>query len=230
MLATVACALGTRSSRSGSSCSRCVVLGFEASGSPFEADEADYVATSRYFGYLVLQHDVSRKEWGSNHWTRTQPPLTRYIVGAWLTALRLRSGEAEPAVRLDGQQLRGEPPEGPRPDRRRAGPLAPADGAARGRRRRAAVSARAAARRPDSPGSRRRCWRCRSPFMRYTLVHTWAEAPLAFFLLLAALLAVSRACQRVLRRRARRWRWAVGLGLALGLASATKLTGLVGRR
>ena len=28
-----------------------------------------------------------------------------------------------------------------------------------------------------------------SPFVRYTLVHTWAEAPLAFFLVLAALLA-----------------------------------------
>src|SRR5215218_583174 len=63
-----------------------VVLGVKASGAPFEADEADYVATSRYFGYLVLQHDVTRKEWGSNHWTRTQPPMTRYIVGMWLTA------------------------------------------------------------------------------------------------------------------------------------------------
>src|SRR4249919_3393328 len=61
------------------------VLGFEAAGSGFEADEADYVATSRYFGYLFLQRDVSRKEWDGNHWTRTQPPLTRYVVGAWLT-------------------------------------------------------------------------------------------------------------------------------------------------
>ena len=32
-----------------------VVLGAEAAASPFEADEADYVATSRYFGYLFLQ-------------------------------------------------------------------------------------------------------------------------------------------------------------------------------
>src|SRR3954447_14952083 len=62
------------------------VLGWEAQRTGFEADEADYVATSRYFGYLFLQHDVSRPEWGSNHWTRTQPPLTRYIIGGWLTA------------------------------------------------------------------------------------------------------------------------------------------------
>jgi hypothetical protein len=62
-----------------------VVLGFEASSAGFEADESDYVATSRYFGYLFLQGNVTRKEWDGNHWTRTQPPLTRYIVGAWLT-------------------------------------------------------------------------------------------------------------------------------------------------
>jgi 4-amino-4-deoxy-L-arabinose transferase-like glycosyltransferase len=66
-----------------------------------------------------------------------------------------------------------------------------------------------------------------SPFIRYTLVHTWAEAPLAFFLLLAALVAAV-GVQRVLAGRPGAWRWAVGLGLALGLASATKLTGLVG--
>jgi 4-amino-4-deoxy-L-arabinose transferase-like glycosyltransferase len=65
-----------------------------------------------------------------------------------------------------------------------------------------------------------------SPFLRYTLVHAWAEAPLACFLLLAALLAAVGA-RRLLAGRG--WlRWAVGLGLALGLASATKLTGLVG--
>ena len=70
------------------------VLAWEAASAPFEADEADYVATSRYFGYLFLQGDVTRDEWGSNHWTRTQPPLTRYIVGVWLSGRGYAPDEA----------------------------------------------------------------------------------------------------------------------------------------
>ena len=63
-----------------------LVLGIEAAAAGFEADEADYVATSRYFGYLFLQGDVARKEWDSNHWTRTQPPLTAPAGAPGLTA------------------------------------------------------------------------------------------------------------------------------------------------
>jgi 4-amino-4-deoxy-L-arabinose transferase-like glycosyltransferase len=57
-------------------------------------------------------------------------------------------------------------------------------------------------------------------------VHTWAEAPLACFLVLSALLAAWGIGRAVRGRGA--WTGAVGLGLTLGLASATKLTGLVG--
>jgi len=203
-----------------------LVLGFEASGSPFEADEADYVATSRYFGYLVLQHDVGRNEWGSNHWTRTQPPLTRYVVGAWLTALgydleKLNQPYVSTASSFEVNRQKGRVPTDDVLARSRqpmvllgaasiallyplglvlGGPLAGAG---------AALLALA------------------SPFVRYTLVHTWAEAPLACFLALAALLA-ALGTPRAYQRRPRAWRWAVALGLALGLASATKLTGLVG--
>ena len=66
-----------------------------------------------------------------------------------------------------------------------------------------------------------------STFLRYTLVHAWAEAPLSFFLLLAALLAAVGA-QKIAGGTGRWWRWGLALGVALGLASATKLTGLVG--
>ena len=65
-----------------------------------------------------------------------------------------------------------------------------------------------------------------SGFIRYTFVHAWAEAPLAIFLTLSALL-VSLGAGRVARGMA--WReWAVAAGIALGLACSTKLTGYVG--
>jgi hypothetical protein len=207
-----------------------VVLGVEASGSPFEADEADYVATSRYFGYLVLQRDVTRKEWGSNHWTRTQPPLTRYIVGAWLTAWgydleTLNQPYVSTASSYEINRQKGRVPTDDVLSRSRqpmvllgAGAIAllyPL-GLVIGRPLGGPIAGVAAALLALS-----------SPFIRYTLIHTWAEASLAFFLLLAALLAAV-GIERALHRRPGLWRWAVGLGLALGLASATKLTGLVG--
>jgi 4-amino-4-deoxy-L-arabinose transferase-like glycosyltransferase len=203
-----------------------LVLGIAASGAPFEADEADYVATSRYFGYLVLQHDVTRKEWGSNHWTRTQPPLTRYIVGAWLTAWsydleKLNQPYVSTASSFEVNRQKGRVPTD--------------DVLARSRQPMVLLGAGAVALLyplglllgGPLAGIAAALLALSSPFVRYTLVHTWAEAPLAFFLLLAALLAAN-GVQRALRREARTWAWAVGLGLALGLAAATKLTGLVG--
>jgi hypothetical protein len=203
-----------------------LVLGVEASGAPFEADEADYVATSRYFGYLVLQRDVTRKEWGSNHWTRTQPPLTRYIVGAWLTGWgydleKMNQPYVSTASSFEVNRQKGRVPTD--------------DVLARSRQPMVLVGAGAVALLyplglllgGPLAGLAAALLALSSPFIRYTLVHTWAEAPLAFFLLLAALLA-SVGIQRVLHGRPGAWRWALGLGLALGLASATKLTGLVG--
>lgn len=202
------------------------VLGVEASGSGFEADEADYVATSRYFGYLVLQHDVSRKEWGSNHWTRTQPPMTRYIVGAWLTAWgydleKLNQPYVSTASSFEVNRQKGRVPTDDVLARSRQ-PMVLLGAAAitllypLGLLVGGPVAGIGAAGLALSSG-----------FIRYTLVHTWAEAPLACFLVLSALLAAWGA-QRVVHRRPGAWRWAIGLGLVLGLASATKLTGLVG--
>lgn len=203
-----------------------LVLGVEASASPFEADEADYVATSRYFGYLALQHDVTRKEWGSNHWTRTQPPLTRYIVGAWLTAWgydleKLNQPYVSTASSFEVNRQKGRVPTD--------------DVLARSRQPMVLLGAGAVAflyplgllLGGPLAGGLASLLALSSPFVRYTLVHTWAEAPLAFFLLLAVCLAAI-GVQRVLQGRAWTWVWALGLGLALGLAAATKLTGLVG--
>ena len=206
-----------------------LVLGIEASAAPFEADEADYVATSRYFGYLVLQRDVTRKEWGSNHWTRTQPPLTRYIVGAWLTGWgydleKLNQPYVSTASSFEVNRQKGRVPTD--------------DVLARSRQPMVLLGAGAAALLyplglvlgGPLAGVAAALLALTSPFIRYTLVHTWAEAPLAFFLLLSALLAAV-GVQRIVSQRVSVGRaawWAVWLGLGLGLASATKLTGLVG--
>jgi hypothetical protein len=202
-----------------------VVLAYEASMSPFEGDEADYVATSRYFGYLFEDGGVTRPEWDDNHWTRTQPPLTRYIVGAWLSVRgydldQLNQPYVSTASSLEVNRRKGRVP---------------------------SDDVLAAARQPMVvlgaatimmlyplgvliggllAGLAAVGLALTSAFLRYTLVHAWGEAPLAFFLLLSALLTVL-----VARRLLSGGRYlvpCVALGLSLGLASATKLTGLVG--
>jgi Dolichyl-phosphate-mannose-protein mannosyltransferase len=202
-----------------------LVLGFEASVAPFEADEADYVATSRYFGYLVLKHDVARQEWGSNHWTRTQPPLTRYIVGGWLTAYgydleKMNQPYVSTASSYEVNRQKGRVPTDDVLARARQPMVLLGAGAVVGLFLLGALLG------GNVAGLAVVALALTSAFLRYTLVHAWAEAPLAFFLVLSALLAAV-GVQRV--SEGRRWgRWAVALGLALGLASATKLTGLVG--
>jgi Dolichyl-phosphate-mannose-protein mannosyltransferase len=201
------------------------VLALEASWSPFEADEADYVATSRYFGYLFLHGDVSRDEWDSNHWTRTQPPLTRYIVGAWLTAYgydleTMNQPYVSTASSFEVNRQKGRVPTD--------------DVLARARQPMVILGAGAVALlyllgvvlSGSAVGLLVAALALSSPFVRYTLAHVWAEAPLAFFLVLAALLA-AHGVQRV-AGGGRVAVWATATGLALGLASATKLTGLVG--
>ncbi|MCC6175068.1 MAG: hypothetical protein IT305_07175 [Chloroflexi bacterium] len=203
----------------------CLVLNAEARTAGFEADEADYVATSRYFGYLFLQHDVSRDEWGSNHWTRTQPPLTRYIVGAWLTAHghdleTMNQPYVSTASSFEVNRRKGRVPSD--------------DVLAIARQPMVLLGAGAMALLyplglllgGPVAGLTAVSLALSSAFLRYTFVHVWAEAPLAFFLLLSALLAAVGARRTI---DGRVWSgWAIGLGLALGLASATKLTGLAG--
>ena len=202
-----------------------VVLGTEAASAPFEADEADYVATSRYFGYLFLQGDPSRPEWDSNHWTRTQPPLTRYIVGAWLT-LRgydletLNQPYVSTASSFEVNRRKGRVPED--------------DVLAAARQPMVLLGAGAIALLYPlgvliagmGGGVVAVGLALTSTFLSYTLVHAWAEAPLAFFLLLSALLSAAGA--RRVAQGGGSAAWAVSLGLAIGLASTTKLTGLVG--
>jgi hypothetical protein len=202
-----------------------VVLGLEASWSPFEADEADYVATSRYFGYLFLQRDVTRQDWESNHWTRTQPPLTRYIVGGWLTAYGydledMNQPYVSTASSYEVNRQKGRVPTDEVLASARQPMVILGAGAI-------AMLYLLGAMLGGSPvGLLTSALALSSPLMRYTLVHVWAEAPLALFLVLSALLAAIGV--RRLLDGGRVLLWAMAMGGALGLMSATKLTGLVG--
>ena len=202
-----------------------LVLGIEAAAAGFEADEADYVATSRYFGYLFLQGDVARKEWGSNHWTRTQPPLTRYIVGAWLSARgydleKLNQPYVSTASSFEVNRQKGRVPTDDVLASARQPMVLLGAGAI------ALLFLLGATLGGTATGLVTAVLSLSSPFVRYTLVHVWAEAPLALFLVLSALLAAV-GLKRVLAGGGV-FAWGIALGVALGLASATKLTGLVG--
>jgi hypothetical protein len=202
-----------------------LVLGIEAAAAGFEADEADYVATSRYFGYLFLQGDVARKEWDSNHWTRTQPPLTRYIVGAWLSGRgydleKLNQPYVSTASSFEVNRQKGRVPTDDVLASARQPMVLLGAGAI------ALLFLLGAVLGGTATGLVTAALALSSPFIRYTLVHVWAEAPLALFLVLSALLAAV-GLKRVLAGGSV-FAWGMALGLALGLASATKLTGLVG--
>src|SRR5688572_3204396 len=62
------------------------VFGARADRVGFHSDENRYQYRARYFAYLFLHRDVSRREWGDNNETHTQPMVTNYIVGGWLWA------------------------------------------------------------------------------------------------------------------------------------------------
>ncbi len=176
-----------------------LALGWEARSAPFEADEADYVATSRYFGYLFLQRDVSRSEWGSNHWTRTQPPLTRYIIGAWLTATghdleSLNQPYVSTASSFEVNRRKGRVPDDDVLALARQPMVLLGAGAV------TAIFAITALLAGPIAGLVAVALALTSPFLRYTFVHAWAEAPLACFMLLAAWLA-ARGARRIVDRR-----------------------------
>jgi len=201
------------------------LLGWEAGRAEFEGDEADYTATSRYFGYLFLQRDPWRAEWDGNHWTRTQPPLTRYIVGAWLTARgydleAMNQPYVSTASSVEANRRRGRVPTDDVLATARQPMVVLGAGAV------ALLYALGALLGGPTAGLLTAVLALSGGFLRYTLVHAWAEAPLAFFLLLSALLVAL--CARSLARGECGAGWATATGLALGLACTTKLTGYVG--
>ena len=57
---------------------------FARARAKFDSDEADWIGTSRYFQTLFVERDFSAEAWPDHYWTRTQPMVSRYLIGAWL--------------------------------------------------------------------------------------------------------------------------------------------------
>ena len=202
-----------------------VVMLVEARFSPFEIDESGYIWSSRYFGHLFLQRDVNHEEWGVNYWTLTQPPTTRYVVGAWLTANgydldKLNKPYVPTASSYEINVMKGRVPTDDVLWRARQ-PLALLGAGAIGLL--FLLGARIGG---TWVGLATAALALSSPFVRYTFVHVWAEGPLALFFVLSALLATSAAPVLI---SGRGWvRPAIAVALAIAVATSIKLTGVVG--
>src|SRR6266540_841107 len=59
---------------------------FGGARAKFDGDEAEWIGTAGFFRTLFVEHDLSPEAWPDNHWTRTQPMVARYVIGAWLWA------------------------------------------------------------------------------------------------------------------------------------------------
>jgi len=193
----------------------------------FDSDESQWIGTISYFQSLFVERDLSPEAWPDEEWTRTQPMVARYVMGAWLMGRGYGDLRRLDPVRAyhEGDSLA---------ENRRFG-RAPSDQLlAEARLPMRALAALAVAalygvvRVVAGPIGAvvAALLASGSPYLRHHLVRAMAEAPLMFFLL-AALLTLTLGL-----RRARPGRpavgWAVGGGVLLGLALGTKLTAVLG--
>lgn len=187
---------------------------------PFFGDEGDYIGNARYFGYLFLERDLARPEWGDNYWTHTQPMLSRYVIGAWLWA-RGRDPGALPrpydwAETVDQNRLAGRIPDEALLREARA-PMMAIGAVALG-----VLYALGRALGGPAAGLAAAGLALASTLVPWALSYAWIEQLMTLWMLLSLLLAVLGA------RRGRDGglplAWAVGVGLTLGLGLASKLT------
>ena len=71
----------------------------------YNTDEGQFISTAQYFDIVFRDGQLGGAPWDETYWTLTQPPVTRYILGA---AIRL-SGNPVPPVDLEhrGEEARG---------------------------------------------------------------------------------------------------------------------------
>lgn len=76
----------------------------------YNADEGQFIATAEYFDLVFLRAQLTGAPWDETYWTLTQPPITRYILGAAIRA----SGNTPPPLNTEHriEEVRG-------PDRER---------------------------------------------------------------------------------------------------------------
>jgi len=207
------------------------VLGWNAADQGFSVDESRWISTSRYFWITFLERDVLGEAWQPNYLILTHPPVARYLIGfgLWVQGWtpQMLNGRYDTDRSRDFNRRQGNIPSRELLDaarrvvyifavaatlllypigRQLAGPsLGPAVGAA------AVLLALA------------------NPLLATLWTRALAESVLAFFTLLALLLAM-RVAVRTSGNRGRSVpiSWTFGLGMSLGLAAATKLTGILG--
>jgi hypothetical protein len=59
---------------------------FAGSKAKVDGDEAEWIGTAYFFERLFIERDLSAEAWPDEYWTRTQPMVARYVIGAWLWA------------------------------------------------------------------------------------------------------------------------------------------------
>lgn len=186
----------------------------------FTIDESRWISTSRYFWTTILERDVFGEAWQPNYIVLTQPPAARYLIGAglWLqgwTAEEL-NGRWDSLQNRRWNEREGRVPSPELLAAARRVTLAFAIGCAAllyaiGRTLAGPVGGVAAV-----------AFAVANPLLSTLWTRALAESCLAFFSLLALLLAL-----RTVRRRPGAVPSAA-TGAAVGLATATKLSGVLG--
>ena len=53
---------------------------------PFNIDEVHKISESYYFDLFFIRHDLRHADWNRDFYARINPPVAKYIMGAYLTA------------------------------------------------------------------------------------------------------------------------------------------------
>jgi hypothetical protein len=200
------------------------ILTFSASRAKADGDEAEWIGTARYFSVLFVDHDLSSETWAEKYWTRTQPMVARYVIGAWLWIRGYDLSSLNPAYIHDrsweANQRIGRAPSNAVLDEARIPMRALAALAATG----VYLTVRLLA--GPVGGLVAAGLFLGSPYLSEHLIRAKGDTTLILFLVLALLCSVI-----ALRRRPERapsFGWGVMAGMFLGLAMGTKLTAFLG--
>jgi len=190
-----------------------------------DGDEAEWIGTAYYFDTLFVRRDISPDAWPDTYWTRTQPMVARYAIGAWLSARGYELGTFNPdhdhSKDWSANQRAGSAPTTAMLDEARR--------AMRGLAALTAVWLYLAVRLVAGPlgGSVASLLVIGSPYLNEHLIRAKGDTTLMFFWMAALAALVGGLRLRESHRRASLGLAALG-GVLFGLAFGAKLTGALG--
>ncbi|HYU17332.1 MAG TPA: glycosyltransferase family 39 protein [Chloroflexota bacterium] len=197
---------------------------FGGARAKFDGDEAEWIGTAGFFRTLFVEHDLSPEAWPDNHWTRTQPMVARYVIGAWLWARGYDLTSLDPTYDFDqtigANRRAGHGPSDALLDEARLpmrvlGALAVASLYPTVRLMAGPVGGLVAG-----------LLAVGSPYLQEHLIRAKGDPSLMFFLLAGLLAAVAGLTGL---EGGRRWlAWTLAAGALLGLAVGSKLTAVLG--